>query len=96
MLHGPAAEQKQDPAAAYKTRLGAKMFVLYALIYAGFVAINLIWPRMMGAVVALGLNLAVFYGFSLIAFALILAVIFNAMCLRMESKLARERTGERG
>lgn len=88
MFHEPAARQEHDPAVAYKQRLGVWMFLLYSVIYAGFVAINLIEPTLMEAAVALGLNLAVFYGFSLIAFALVIAVIYNAMCNRMEKRLA--------
>ena len=34
-----------DPAFPYKRRLGAWMFMLYALVYAGFVVINLVQPR---------------------------------------------------
>jgi uncharacterized membrane protein (DUF485 family) len=87
MLHEPAAKTGKDPATGYKTRLGAWMFVLYALVYGGFVAINLIEPAAMETIVGGGLNLAVVYGFGLIAFALILAVIYNALCMREEARL---------
>ncbi len=43
MIHEPAnAPPEKDHAIAYKTRLGVQMFVVYALIYAGFVLINII------------------------------------------------------
>jgi len=87
MLHEPAARSGPDPASAYKTRLGVWMFILYALIYAGFVAINLIAPQWMAVTAFAGLNIAVVYGFGLIVFALILALIYNAMCMRMEKLL---------
>ena len=87
MLHEPAAKQGRDLASAYKTRLGVWMFILYALVYAGFVAINLIAPRMMEATVLAGLNLAVVYGFDLIFFALFLALIYNALCMREEKRI---------
>lgn len=90
MLHEPAAKHDKDYAVAYKQRLGVWMFLVYASIYAGFVAINLIDPTLMEKTVALGLNLAVFYGISLIIFALVLAVIYNLMCLRQE-KLHQDR-----
>ena len=87
MLHEPVAKKGPDPASPYKTRLGVWMFVLYALIYAGFVAINLIAPHQMDAIVIAGLNLATVYGFGLIAFALVLALIYNALCMREEKRL---------
>ena len=88
MLHEPAAKQDRDPASAYKTRLGVWMFLFYALVYAGFVAINLISPKAMESVVFAGLNLAVVYGFGLIVLALIMALIYNGFCVREERRLA--------
>ena len=44
MLHEPAAQSGPDHAADYKKRLGVWMFIPYALIYAGFVFINLVRP----------------------------------------------------
>lgn len=88
MLHQPAAPSGKDPASAYKMRLGAWMFLLYALIYAGFVAINLIRPVAMESIVFLGMNLAVVYGMGLIVFALVLALIYNHYCGKQEALLA--------
>lgn len=85
MLHEPAANNNiVDNAMAYKARLGIIMFVIYALVYAGFVFINTASPVTMEVEVFLGLNLAVVYGFGLILFALVLAVIYNAMCTAKE------------
>jgi uncharacterized membrane protein (DUF485 family) len=94
MLHEPAAKQGRDPATEYKTRLGLWMFLAYGLIYAGFVAVNLVWPAAMEATVLMGLNLAVVYGFGLIVFALILAVIYNAACMKEEKRLEGSSGGE--
>ena len=95
MLHEPAAPQGKDLATNYKMRLGAWMFLLYAVIYVGFVAINLIWPEFMGVIGLAGLNVAVIYGFGLIVFALILAVIYNQMCLKQE-RLEAAKAGQKG
>lgn len=89
MLHEPAAKSGPDPAFLYKRRLGAWMFVLYALVYAGFVVVNLVRPGAMEAVLFGGLNLAVVYGFGLIVFALVLALIYSRACGRMEKRLHR-------
>lgn len=87
MLHEPATPQEKDYASAYKTRLGLWMFILYALIYVGFIAINVINPVLMETIVFAGLNLAIVYGFGLIIFALILAIVYNAMCVKKEQDL---------
>lgn len=94
MLHEPAAKQGKDPASAYKTRLGVWMFLIYGLFYAGFVAINLLAPGAMDTVVLMGLNLAVVYGFALIVVALILAIIYNAACIKEEKRLEAPAGGE--
>ena len=58
MLHEPAAQTKEDNAVPYKTRLGVIMFILYALVYAGFVIINITNPTLMEMTIIFGLNLA--------------------------------------
>lgn len=87
MLHEPAQKTGPDPAFLYKRRLGAWMFLLYALVYAGFVVINLVRPGAMEIVLFGGLNLAVVYGFGLIVFALVLALIYSRACGRREKRL---------
>ena len=87
MLHEPAAQTKEDNAIPYKTRLGVIMFVLYALVYAGFVIINITNPKLMEVIIIFGLNLAVVYGFGLIILSLILALIYNVLCIRAEEKM---------
>ncbi len=86
MLHGQAAEMKEDRATPYKQRLGVKMFGVYGLIYVSFVAINVIQPSLMEVPVLFGVNLACIYGFGLIVIALVLALIYNAYCTGFEAK----------
>jgi uncharacterized membrane protein (DUF485 family) len=96
MFHEPAGgDNQRDLASGYKSKLGVQMFIVYALVYAVFVAINLAKPTMMEAVVGFGLNLAIAYGFGLIGLALILAVIYNAMCVRVERKLEGDAPAKR-
>ncbi|MBN1782028.1 DUF485 domain-containing protein [bacterium] len=97
MLHKPAVQEGTDHAVAYKMRLGMIMFLIYAVVYAGFVAINVLSPILMEARVLLGLNLAVVYGFGLIVFALFLALIYNAMCVKKEKLLnTNDKNGKEG
>ena len=85
MLHEPASQKKKDPAGPYKMRLGIWMFASYSLFYASFVAINLINPLVMKAIVFAGLNLATVYGFALILVALIEALVYDWLCRRKET-----------
>ena len=87
MLHESAQQSAEDRASPYKTRVGVRMFVVYALIYVGFIAINVINPLLMETIIFAGLNLAIVYGFGLIILAIILAIIFNAMCMKKELEL---------
>jgi len=85
MLHEPATPAAKDPAGPYKIRLGIWMFASYLLFYASFVAINLLSPQAMAAIVFVGLNLATVYGFALIIVALIEALIYDWLCRKKEA-----------
>ena len=87
MLHEPAAPVGEDHASSYKTKLGFVLFIVYALIYGGFVAISLYDVTIMEQVLFCGLNLAVVYGFGLIVFALLLALVYSGMCSRKERQM---------
>src|SRR5512136_496556 len=95
MLHEPAAPVGKDPAFAYKRKLGVVMFVVYGVIYAGFVVVNLVVPRHMGDILFAGLDIAVVYGFGLIVLALVLALVYNRACTRKEVELSGRKGGAR-
>lgn len=96
MLHEPATPAERDPAGPYKMRLGIRMFIFYSLFYAAFVAINLINPLAMAAIVFAGLNLATVFGFALILVALIEALIYDWLCRKKEAEFARlEKTSQK-
>jgi uncharacterized membrane protein (DUF485 family) len=95
MLHEPAnTPAEKDHAIDYKTKLGTRMFFIYALIYAGFVLINIIKPVLMEKEIVFGLNLAVVYGFGLIILSLIMALIYNALCIKKEKAVNGNSTEE--
>lgn len=95
MLHKPAeSPTEKDHAIAYKTRLGVQMFFVYALVYAGFVMINIFKPVLMEKEIIFGLNLAVVYGFGLIILSLIMALIYNYLCVRKEKALNNKDSQE--
>jgi uncharacterized membrane protein (DUF485 family) len=80
--HGTAAKAVFDSPAtsARNARVGMVLFVLYLLIYGGFVVINAFWPDVMSDVQIAGVNLSVSYGLGLIGLALVLALIYAWLC----------------
>lgn len=90
-MHGPASKLETDYAAAGKSKLGVKLFIIYLLIYAGFVIIGLVNPELMGAHVLGKQNLAIVYGFGLIILAIVMGFIYNAACTKMEDKMKKNK-----
>ena len=87
--HGPATEWKEDAKTSkFKSKLGVWMFAGYSVIYAIFILINVMNPKLMGLDIG-SLNLAIIFGFGLIVFALILALVYNALCGWAEEKALR-------
>ncbi|MCP3921065.1 MAG: DUF485 domain-containing protein [Desulfobacterales bacterium] len=85
--HGPASDWGEDKAADYKAKLGIYLFIFYSFVYAGFVAVNTIDPKVMSIIIFAGLNLACVYGFGLIILAIVMGVIYNAMCTAAENRM---------
>jgi len=61
-------------------RLGLVLFTVYLLLYGGFVMLNAFRPQIMETTPLAGINLAIWYGFGLIAAALILALAYGWLC----------------
>lgn len=94
MSHGPPVELEKDNAADLKARIGLILFAVYSVVYAGFVIINTVSPKTMGYTILFGLNLAVVYGIGLIVLAIVMGLIYNAWCARVEAELNHKPTGE--
>ena len=71
---------EKTPEASRNARLGLWLFGVYLVFYAGFVLISAFATDLLEWVPILGLNLAVIYGFGLIALALVLALIYGWLC----------------
>jgi uncharacterized membrane protein (DUF485 family) len=89
MSHGPAVEWKEDRTADKKAKMGIIMVSIYILVYAVFVTINVVNPKLMKIDIG-SLNLAIVYGFGLIILALIQAFVYNHYCTRLEEKAEAE------
>lgn len=94
MDHGPNVTVGKDYAPEYKSRLGIRLFLVYSILYAGFIIINAFIPKLMTLIVFTGLNLAVVYGFGLIITAIVLGLIYNYLCTKKEQQMqAAESAG---
>lgn len=94
MDHGEAVKLGKDNAEKIKSKVGLILFGVYSAIYAGFVFINTLSPKTMGVKVMFGLNLAVLYGFGLIILAIVMGILYNHYCTRMENKMNSNEEGE--
>jgi uncharacterized membrane protein (DUF485 family) len=72
----------------FKQCLGILLCSVYALVYAVFVFISVYDVTLMDTLMPFGLNLAVFYGFGIIVFALLLALVYSRACSRSEAGAA--------
>ncbi len=61
-------------------RVGLVLFVVYLLLYIGFVLLNAFAADVMEMTPIAGVNLAILYGFGLIVTALVLALVYGFLC----------------
>ena len=61
-------------------RNGMILFLVYVLMYGGFMALAAFSPQTMAMTPFGGVNLAILYGFALIIAALVLAAIYMYLC----------------
>jgi len=90
MNHEPAIELGVDYAQKKKAKLGIWLFFVYLIVYGTFVGICVANYEMMGKVVLGQQNLAVVFGFGLIILAVLMGLIYNAICTKYENKMNKE------
>jgi len=56
------------------------LFLLYLLLYGGFVLLNTFSPTTMEETPIEGINVAILYGFGLIVSAFVLALLYGLLC----------------
>ena len=76
----PAPPELRDAVVErYNARLGLALFIVYLIVYAGYVAVSAFAPKRMDELIG-GLNVAVVSGFGLIGGAMVLAVVYSFLC----------------
>ena len=73
----------------YNARLGLVLFVIYLLLYGGFVFMSAFMPNSMEATPIAGVNLAILYGFGLIVAALVMAMVYGFFARSSEEESQR-------
>jgi uncharacterized membrane protein (DUF485 family) len=74
--------EREEPRTVIRNaRYGLVLFAVYVAFYAGFILLAVMRPSVMAAPF-LGLNVAIAYGFGLIVLALVLALVYMALCGR--------------
>jgi uncharacterized membrane protein (DUF485 family) len=76
----PAGDPEHQHLIARNARYGMVLFIIYLIIYAGFVALSAFDLKMMSQPFLAGVNVAVIYGVGLIFTALLFAVIYMFLC----------------
>ena len=77
-------------------RIGLILFVVYLAFYGGFVLLAAFSPATMAKLPWAGVNLAIWYGFALIAAALLLALLYGYLCrIEVPSEPGRPAPGAR-
>lgn len=90
MNHEPSIKLGRDKASGKKSKLGVWLFVIYTIIYAGFVAIGVSDYELFKIKIFGGQNLAVVYGFGLIILAILMGVVYNFICTKYENKMNKK------
>ncbi len=82
MDHGPAeaAEERSPELQARHARLGLWLFSIYFALYTVFILLTAFDLPRLAVSVAGGVNLALVYGFGLIAAAIVLALLYGWLC----------------
>ena len=93
--HGPSTDWGEDKAIGFKTTLGLWLFLLYVLVYSGFIWINVASPETMAVKIFAGQNLAVVYGFFLIALAFVMGIIYDILCTNKEYELNEKEDSDK-
>lgn len=85
-MHVNSTTEEKEIVTRQKSKLGVRLFFIYLICYAGFVALGVFNYELLSTTVFSGLNLAIVYGIGLILFAVIMGIIYNYYCTKYEDE----------
>ena len=89
----PSAHHDDHPhVVSRNARFGLALFAVYVLLYAGFIFLAVFRTDSLGEPALFGVNLAILYGFGLIAAAIVLALVYMILT-RLPPRSVREAQG---
>jgi uncharacterized membrane protein (DUF485 family) len=88
-MHEPSTNWQKDYSSPLKELFGKWFFILYSIVYAGFIIVSVVSPSLMATDVG-AINVAIAYGFLLIIIAVVLAFAYNHFCTRAEEMMQPE------
>lgn len=91
-MHVNSTTEEKEIVTKQKSKLGVRLFFIYLICYAGFVALGVFNYELLSTTVFSGLNLAVVYGMGLIVFAVIMGIIYNYYCTKYEDDAEKADT----
>ncbi|HEX8524721.1 MAG TPA: DUF485 domain-containing protein [Tepidisphaeraceae bacterium] len=71
---------QRGPVERHNARIGMALFLIYVLLYAGFMGLSAFAPQVMSQTAVGGANVAIIYGLGLILAAVVLALIYTVVC----------------
>ena len=74
----------------HNSRIGFVLFVVYLILYGGFVFSNAFAAESMEATPLAGVNLAILYGIALIVAAMVLALVYGWLAKSEKSRPTKE------
>jgi len=78
--HDPSRQRGANE--THNARYGLWLFLIYVLLYGGFMALNAFAPQVMSKPALGGVNVAILYGLGLIVAAFLLALVYTLLCRR--------------
>lgn len=93
-MHVNHTSEEKESLTKRKSSLGIRLFFIYLICYAGFVAIGVFQYELLSFQVLGGLNLAIAYGIGLIIFAVVLGIVYNYYCSKYEDEAEAETKAE--
>ncbi|MFN0292707.1 DUF485 domain-containing protein [Pedobacter helvus] len=95
-MHVNSTTEEKEIVTQQKSKLGVRLFFIYLICYAGFVALGVFNYELLSTTVFSGLNLAIVYGIGLIVFAVIMGIIYNYYCTKYEDDADKQEELTKG